>query len=31
VADWFAAGANVGLVCHERTGVVVLDPDHVLA
>jgi hypothetical protein len=27
VAAWFAAGANVGLVCHERTGVAVLDPD----
>ena len=31
VARWFNAGANVGLVCHEQTGVVVLDPDDVLA
>jgi hypothetical protein len=30
VASWFAAGANVGLVCHERTGIAVLDPDDVL-
>jgi hypothetical protein len=27
VASWFKAGANVGLVCHQRTGVAVLDPD----
>jgi hypothetical protein len=27
VASWFRVGANVGLVCHERTGVAVLDPD----
>jgi hypothetical protein len=31
VAAWFEAGANVGLVCHQRTSVVVLDPDDVLA
>jgi hypothetical protein len=30
VARWFAAGDNVGLVCHERTGVAVLDPDGLL-
>jgi hypothetical protein len=30
VASWFAAGANVGLVCHERNGVAVLDPDALL-
>ena len=30
VAEWFAAGANVGLVSHERTGVAVLDPDELL-
>jgi hypothetical protein len=30
VADWFAHGANVGLVCHERTGLAVLDPDDLL-
>lgn len=29
VAAWFRAGANVGLVCHERTGVAVLDPDRI--
>ena len=29
VADWIAAGHNIGLVCHERTGVAVLDPDRV--
>jgi hypothetical protein len=27
VAAWLAAGYNVGLVCHECTGVAVLDPD----
>jgi Bifunctional DNA primase/polymerase, N-terminal len=27
VARWFASGSNVGLVCHERSGVAVLDPD----
>lgn len=27
VAAWLDAGANIGLVCHERTGVAVLDPD----
>ncbi|MGH7393759.1 MAG: bifunctional DNA primase/polymerase [Candidatus Rokuibacteriota bacterium] len=30
VAEWFARGANVGLVCHQRTGVAVLDPDDLL-
>lgn len=30
VASWFAAGSNVGLICHERTGVAVLDPDDLL-
>ena len=30
VASWFAAGANVGLVCHQSTGVAVLDPDELL-
>ena len=30
VAKWFEAGANVGLVCHARTGVAVLDPDALL-
>jgi len=30
VAAWFQAGFNVGLVCHERTGVAVLDPDELL-
>jgi hypothetical protein len=29
VAAWFRAGANVGLICHERTGVAGLDPDQV--
>jgi hypothetical protein len=27
VARWLTAGHNIGLVCHERTGVAVLDPD----
>jgi len=27
VAAWLAAGYNIGLVCHQRTGVAVLDPD----
>jgi hypothetical protein len=27
VAEWIACGHNIGLVCHERTGVAVLDPD----
>jgi hypothetical protein len=31
VARWIARGYNIGLVCHERTGVAVLDPDDVLA
>jgi len=31
IAEWFNAGANVGLVCHERTGICVLDPDEMLA
>ena len=31
IAEWFDLGYNVGLVCHERTGVAVLDPDHLLA
>jgi hypothetical protein len=31
VAWWFERGANVGLVCHERSGVAVLDPDHGVA
>jgi hypothetical protein len=26
VAAWFEAGFNVGIVCHERTGVAILDP-----
>jgi hypothetical protein len=30
VASWFEAGANVGLVCHERNRVAVLDPDQLL-
>jgi hypothetical protein len=30
VARWLAAGANIGLVCHERTGVAVLDADEML-
>lgn len=30
VASWFEAGANVGLICHEHTGVAVLDPDQML-
>jgi hypothetical protein len=30
IASWFAAGDNVGLVCHQRTGVAVLDPDEIL-
>jgi hypothetical protein len=29
VAAWIATGFNIGLVCHERTGVAVLDPDRV--
>lgn len=29
VACWIADGFNVGLVCHERTGVAALDPDEV--
>jgi hypothetical protein len=29
VAAWLTAGHNIGLVCHERTGVAVLDPDTV--
>jgi hypothetical protein len=31
VAAWLEAGSNIGLVCHERTGVAVLDPDDSLA
>ena len=31
VARWLAAGDNIGLVCHERTGVAVIDPDDTLA
>jgi hypothetical protein len=27
VADWLEAGHNIGLVCHQRIGVAVLDPD----
>jgi Bifunctional DNA primase/polymerase, N-terminal len=27
VGQWLAAGHNLGLLCHERTGVAVLDPD----
>ena len=27
VGAWLTAGYNIGLVCHERTGVAVLDPD----
>jgi hypothetical protein len=30
VARWVAGGDNIGLVCHERTGVAVLDPDQML-
>lgn len=30
VARWFEAGQNVGLVCGEQSGVVVLDPDELL-
>jgi hypothetical protein len=30
VAAWFTVGANVGLMCHQRTGVAVLDPDQLL-
>jgi hypothetical protein len=30
VARWVAAGDNIGLVCHQRTGVAVLDPDALL-
>ncbi len=30
VADWIKGGSNIGLVCHERTGVAVLDPDKLL-
>ncbi len=30
VARWVAGGDNIGLVCHERTGVAVLDPDALL-
>lgn len=30
VAAWFERGANVGLICHERSGVAVLDPDDLL-
>jgi hypothetical protein len=29
VDAWLTAGHNIGLVCHERTGVAVLDPDKV--
>src|SRR4030095_176044 len=29
VARWISAGDNIGLVCHERGGVAVLDPDQV--
>jgi Bifunctional DNA primase/polymerase, N-terminal len=31
VAAWLETGNNIGLVCHERTGVCVLDPDDSLA
>jgi len=31
VSRWLAAGDNIGLVCHQRTGVLVLDPDEALA
>ena len=27
VGAWLTAGHNIGLICHERTGVAVLDPD----
>jgi Bifunctional DNA primase/polymerase, N-terminal len=30
VARWIAADDNIGLVCHQRTGVAVLDPDDLL-
>jgi len=30
VASWFEAGDNVGLVCHQRTRIAVLDPDQLL-
>jgi hypothetical protein len=29
VGTWLAAGYNIGLLCHERTGVAVLDPDKI--
>jgi hypothetical protein len=31
VAAWLEAGSNIGLVCHQRTGVAVLDPDNAMA
>jgi Bifunctional DNA primase/polymerase, N-terminal len=31
ITAWLDAGSNIGLVCHERTGVAVLDPDNLLA
>jgi len=30
VAHWIATGDNIGLVCHQRTGAAVLDPDALL-
>ena len=30
VATWIHGGDNIGLVCHQRTGVAVLDPDELL-
>jgi Bifunctional DNA primase/polymerase, N-terminal len=30
VGRWISAGDNIGLVCHQRTGVLVLDPDKAL-
>src|SRR5262245_56889728 len=30
VARWIAERHNIGLVCHQRTGVAVLDPDKVM-
>ena len=31
IAAWLAAGNNIGLVCHERTRIAVLDPDDLVA
>ena len=29
VGAWLTAGHNIGLICHQRTGVAVLDPDQI--